>query len=194
HDFWIISDEIYAELSYDIDYISMASLPNMKPYTILLNGFSKAFAMTGWRLGYVCAPNDLILRTTKIHQYSALCAPITSQYAAIEACKNSARDVEEMRKSYQNRRNLFVKRLNEIGLPTNLPEGAFYCFPDIRKFGLTSEEFAIRLLQEQRVAVVPGHVFGLGGEGFIRCCYATGLDQLKEALSRIQAFIKTLEK
>jgi len=192
HDFWIIADEVYAELTYDQPFQSVAALPNLKATTILLNGFSKAFAMTGWRLGYICAPHDLILRATKIHQYSALCAPITAQYAAIEAVKNCAKDVEDMRKSYQGRRNLFVKRLNEIGLPTQLPEGAFYCFPDIRHTGLTSEEFALRLLKEHRVAVVPGHVFGQGGEGHIRCCYATSLDQLKEALTRINQFLKSL--
>ncbi len=192
-DFWIISDEVYAELTYDIEYPSPASLPGLKDTTILLNGFSKAFAMTGWRLGYVCAPPDLISRATKIHQYAALCAPIMSQYAAIEAVKNCDRDVAEMRQSYQNRRNLFVKRLNQIGLQTTLPEGAFYCFPNIQKFGLNSEEFAVRLLQEERVAVVPGTAFGLGGEGHIRCCYATGLDDLKEALTRIHRFINRLK-
>lgn len=194
HDFWIVSDEVYAELTYDMPYPSVAALPGMKEITILLNGFSKAFAMTGWRLGYVCAPSDLISRATKIHQYAALCAPIMSQYAAIEAVKNCDRDVAEMRQSYQNRRNLFVKRLNEIGLPTVLPEGAFYCFPDIRTFGLSAESFAIQLLQEERVAVVPGTAFGLGGEGFIRCCYATGLDDLKEALKRIQRFTERLKR
>jgi aminotransferase len=193
HDFWIITDEVYAELTYDMDYPAIGALPGLKPSTILLNGFSKAFAMTGWRLGYICAPSELISRATKIHQYSALCAPITSQYAAIEAVKNCDRDVAEMRTSYQSRRNLFVKRLNEIGLPTTLPEGAFYCFPDIRAFGLSSEEFAIRLLREHKVAVVPGNVFGLGGEGYIRCCYATNLKDLKEALKRIRTFISTLQ-
>ena len=149
--------------------------------------------MTGWRLGYVCGPPELIARATKIHQYSALCAPITAQYAAIEAVKNCAKDVQAMRDSYKGRRNLFVKRLNEIGLPTALPEGAFYCFPNIRHTGLSSEEFALRLLKEQRVAVVPGYVFGLGGEGHIRCCYATGLEELKEALTRIKKFMKSLQ-
>ncbi len=193
HDFWIITDEVYAELTYDESFQSVAALPNLKPSTILLNGFSKAFAMTGWRLGYVCGPPELISRATKIHQYSALCAPITAQYAAIEAVKNCAKDVQDMRESYKGRRNLFVKRLNEIGLPTLLPEGAFYCFPDIRQTGLSSEEFALRLLKEQRVAVVPGHVFGLGGEGHIRCCYATSLEELKEALSRIKKFMRSLK-
>ncbi len=193
HDFWIITDEVYAELTYDGPFQSVAALPNLKPSTILLNGFSKAFAMTGWRLGYVCGPPELIARATKIHQYSALCAPITAQYAAIEAVKNCAKDVQAMRDSYKGRRNLFVKRLNEIGLPTALPEGAFYCFPNIRHTGLSSEEFALRLLKEQRVAVVPGYVFGLGGEGHIRCCYATGLEELKEALTRIKKFMKSLQ-
>jgi len=192
YDFWIIADEVYAELTYDHSFQSVASLPGMKPSTILLNGFSKAFAMTGWRLGYVCAPPALIARATKIHQYSALCAPITSQYAAIEALKTCQKDVADMRESYRTRRNLFVKRLNDIGLPTPLPEGAFYCFPDIRPTGLTSEEFAIQLLHSHRVAVVPGNVFGRGGEGHIRCCYATSLSELKEALTRIQSFIKSL--
>lgn len=190
YDLWVLSDEIYAELTYDMEYTSFASIENMKEHTILFNGFSKAFAMTGWRLGYLCAPNAVLSRALKIHQYCIMSAPTLSQYAAIEALKNGQKDVEEMKRSYQQRRNYFVKELNECGLPTLMPGGAFYCFPNITKTGLSSEEFALQLLREQKVAVVPGSVFGLGGEGFIRCCYATSLPLLKEALKRIQSFME----
>lgn len=188
HDLWVLSDEVYAELTYDEAYTSFASLPHMKERTVLLNGFSKAFAMTGWRLGYICAPRPLVERVLKIHQYCMLCAPIMSQYAAIEALKNSLPQVEEMKKSYQARRNFFVSGLQDAGYETFLPEGAFYCFPSIQHTGLSSEEFALELLKQHKVAVVPGSVFGAGGEGYIRCCYATGMDQLKEALARISTF------
>lgn len=193
YDLWIMSDEIYGELTYDQDYVSFASLPGMKERTVLLNGFSKAFAMTGWRLGYLCGPEDLISRALKIHQYSIMCASILSQYAGIEALKNAQKDVIDMVKSYKFRRNLFVKELNLLGLETAVPGGAFYCFPNIQKTGLTSEEFALRLLQEEKVAVVPGNVFGLGGEGYIRCCYATSLDLLKEALKRMKRFVQKVD-
>jgi aminotransferase len=189
HDIWVISDEIYAELTYDEEYISFASLPKMKERTILMNGFSKAFAMTGWRLGYICGPTELISRALKIHQYSALCAPTIAQYAGIEALQNAEKHVREMRDSYKFRRNYFVKKLNEIGLETFMPDGAFYCFPNVKKLGFTSEEFAMKLLEESKVAVVPGDVFGKGGEGYIRCCYATSLELLKQALERIEKFI-----
>ena len=191
YDFWVISDEIYAELTYDEPFVSFAALPEVKERTILMNGFSKAFAMTGWRLGYLCAPQSFISRAIKIHQYAALCAPIMSQYAGIEALQNP-KIVEDMRRSYESRRNLFVKKLNTLGLPTAFPQGAFYCFPSIKKTGLTSEAFAMKLLEVAQVAVVPGSVFGQGGEGYIRCCYATDVGLLKEALNRIGSFIKTL--
>jgi len=190
--FWIIADEVYAELVYDVAFTSMASLPGAKSQVILLNGFSKAFAMTGWRLGYLCAPPEVVAQANKIHQYSALCAPIMSQYAAIEALRNGMKDLEIMRQSYHHRRNYVVTTFEEMGLSLHAPEGAFYCFPSIRETGLSSEEFAMRLLEEKRVAVVPGSVFGLGGEGHIRCCYAADFVLLKEALSRISAFVKAL--
>ncbi|MFC1617587.1 aminotransferase class I/II-fold pyridoxal phosphate-dependent enzyme, partial [Candidatus Margulisiibacteriota bacterium] len=170
HDLWVMSDEIYSELIYGQDYTSFAALKNMKKRTILMNGFSKAFAMTGWRIAYICAPEDILSRVLKIHQYSILCAPIMAQYAAIEALKNSLYEVEEMRKSYLHRRNMFIKGLNEIGLPTEIPGGAFYCFPNIKHTGLSSEEFALQLIKKEKVAVVPGNVFGIGGEGHVRCC------------------------
>jgi aminotransferase len=192
HEFWVIADEIYAELSYDTPFTSFAALKGAKEYCILMNGFSKAFAMTGWRLGYLAGPEAFISRAIKIHQYAALCASITSQYAGIEALKHPD-EVERMRKSYENRRNLFVKRLNELGLKTDMPKGAFYCFPSIKSTGLSSEEFALTLLNKAKVAVVPGSVFGKGGEGFVRCCYATHIDLLKEALKRIEKCLKQLK-
>ena len=191
HQFWVITDEIYAELSYDIPFTSYASFNEAKELTVYLNGFSKAFAMTGWRLGYVCGPADFISRALKIHQYSALCATTFSQYAAIEALKHP-KEIETMRRSYETRRNLFVKRMNDLGLYTLMPEGAFYCFPCIKHTGLSSEEFATELLKKAKVAVVPGSVFGKGGEGFIRCCYATDISLLKEALKRIENFLSLL--
>ncbi len=192
HQFWIVADEVYAELVYDVAFTSVASLPGAKDHVILLNGFSKAFAMTGWRLGYLCAPPEVVAQANKIHQYSALCAPIMAQYAAIEAVKNGLSELESMRRSYEHRRNYVVTAFQEMGLSLHVPEGAFYCFPSIRETGLSSEVFAMRLLEEKRVAVVPGSVFGLGGEGHIRCCYAADFDLLKEALSRIAAFVKAL--
>lgn len=192
HGIWVMSDEIYADLHYDDSFSSYVSIPNTRAHTIYLGGFSKAHAMTGWRIGYMCAPHALIERALKIHQYSILCAPILSQYAALEALKSAGPAVEAMRQSYQRRRQLFVDGLNRIGLPTAMPQGAFYCFVDIRSTGLTSEQFAVQLLESQRVAVVPGPVFGLGGEGFVRCCFATDLDQLKLALERMDAFCQSL--
>jgi aminotransferase len=191
HNLWVLADEIYCELVYDgKQHCSIGSLPGMKDYTITLNGFSKAFAMTGWRIGYMCCPADLMEQVHKLHQYSAICAPIISQYGAIEGLRHSASEVEKMRLSYQQRRNLMRKGLTEIGLQVVQPDGAFYMFVDIRdiKFDgrlCNSEEFAVKLLEEYRVAVVPGSVFGVGGEGFVRCCYATEINKLKIALKRI---------
>ena len=194
HQIWVISDEIYCELVYDGKrHCSIGSFPGMKDYSIILNGFSKAFAMTGWRIGYVCCPKDLMEQVHKLHQYSTICAPIMSQYAALEGLKTGAHEVERMRLSYQQRRNLMSKRLEEIGLPACEPEGAFYFFVDIRKTGLSSEEFALKLINDYKVAVVPGNVFGDGGEGFIRCCYATDIEKIKEALNRIEKMVRACE-
>lgn len=190
HGFWVLSDEIYAELTYEDNYPKIANLPGMKDHTIVLNGFSKAFAMTGFRLGYICAPKALIERANKIHQYAALCAPILSQVAGVEALKGGRTELDVMKRSYLARRNWFVKQLNKIGLPTVLPSGAFYCFPSIKETGLSSEEFALQLFKSNSVAVVPGSVFGAGGEGFVRCCYASSMDDLKEAVVRIEDFLK----
>lgn len=189
HDLIVITDEIYSELLYD-DRVhhSIAALPGMRERTILLHGFSKAFAMTGFRLGYSCSPPELTEAMMKIHQYSMLCAPITAQMAAIEALEHGAGPVEEMRKAYWRRRNLVVSKLNAAGLTCFMPGGAFYVFPDIRRTGLTSREFATRLLEEEKVAVVPGTAFGKAGEGFVRCCYATDEKNLAIALDRITAF------
>ena len=190
HDLLVISDEIYAELTYDDVYTSFVSIAGMAERTILISGFSKGFAMTGWRLGYVAAQPELLSAMLKIHQYSMMCAPTMAQFAAIEAMKNSKEDVLHMKKSYRQRRNLFVAALNEIGLTCHVPGGAFYAFPSIQKTNLTSEEFAEQLLIEEKVAVVPGSVFGECGEGFIRCSYATSLEQLQEALKRMQRFVQ----
>lgn len=199
HDLIVISDEIYSELLYGEDsgmnpgsHVSIASLPGMKERTILLHGFSKAFAMTGFRLGYSCAPAVLTEAMMKIHQYSMLCAPIVSQVAAVEALKHGADEVEKMRRAYARRRNLMLKRFEEMGVPCFAPGGAFYMFPDIRKFGLTSQEFALRLLEEEDVAVVPGDAFGEAGQGCVRACYATSYEQLEVALDKIEAFVKRL--
>jgi aminotransferase len=198
-DLIVISDEIYSELLYGEDsgmkpgsHVSIASLPGMKERTILLHGFSKAFAMTGFRLGYSCAPAILTEAMMKIHQYSMLCAPIMSQVAAAEALKHGADEVEKMRRAYARRRNLMLKRFEEMGVPCFAPGGAFYMFPDIRKFGLTSQDFALRLLEEEGVAVVPGDAFGEAGQGCVRACYATSYEQLKVALDKIEAFVKRL--
>jgi aminotransferase len=193
HDLIVLSDEIYSELIYDeVEHVSIASLPGMKERTILLHGFSKAFAMTGFRLGYACAPAPLVEAMMKIHQYAILCAPITSQAAALEALENGASAVETMKRSYRQRRDLMVKRFNQMGMDCHSPGGAFYVFPDIRKFGLTSMEFATKLLEKTNVAAVPGSAFGKSGEGFLRCCYATGIDDIREALDRIETFFNEL--
>ena len=192
HNLVVITDEIYAELTYDEDYVSMASLPGMYERTITINGFSKAFAMTGWRLGYVAAPEALIQAMLKIHQYTTMCAPHMLQHGAIEALRNGKDQVEEMKRSYRRRRNYIVSSLNEIGLECHTPGGAFYVFPSIKNTGLTSQEFAEQLLKKERVAVVPGSAFGESGEGYIRCSYATSMEQLQEAMIRIDRFLKSL--
>ncbi|WP_077214438.1 aminotransferase [Bacillus dakarensis] len=192
YDLIILSDEIYAELSYDEKYVSLAAIEGMKERTILISGFSKGFAMTGWRLGFVCAPEEITQAMLKIHQYAMMCAPTMAQYAALEALKNGREDVEEMKKSYRRRRNYFVQSLNEIGLDCHIPGGAFYAFPSIKRTGLSSEQFAERLLLEEKVAVVPGDVFGASGEGHIRCSYASSMEQLQEAVKRMKRFIDKL--
>lgn len=186
----VVSDEIYARLVYGVEHTCFASLPGMREQTILLGGFSKAFAMTGWRIGYIGANQQLIEAMVKIHQYTMLCAPTMSQMAAIEALRSGEDDVDKMVKEYDRRRKFIVKRLNEIGLPCFEPKGAFYAFPSIEATGMNSEEFAERLLMEERVAVVPGSAFGQCGEGFVRCCYATSLANIEEALKRMGRFVK----
>ncbi len=185
HDLIVISDEIYAELTYGMKHTSFASLPGMKDRTILVSGFSKAFAMTGWRMGYACGHPDLIAAMLKIHQYTVMCAPIMGQLASIEALRHGMEEKDKMRESYNQRRRLVVTGFRQIGLECHEPHGAFYAFPSIQSTGLTSEQFAYRLLQEGKVAAVPGHVFGLGGEGFLRCSYATSVSKLNEAIERI---------
>ncbi|MBO4385741.1 MAG: aminotransferase class I/II-fold pyridoxal phosphate-dependent enzyme, partial [Treponema sp.] len=190
HKIWVISDEIYCELTYeDTKHTSIGSFPGMKDYTIVLNGFSKSFAMTGWRIGYIAAPEDVCEQIIKLHGYNTICAPIMSQYAALEGLKNGWSEVEKMRVSYQQRRNLMVKAFNDMGLPVPEPKGAFYLFPDITSTGLTSEQFALQVFEKLNVAVVPGNVFGAGGEGHIRCCYATSVDKIKTALDKISGFV-----
>jgi aminotransferase len=191
HDLVVLTDEIYSELTYDeLPHHSIAALPGMKERTVFLHGFSKAFAMTGWRIGYACGPADIIEAMMKIHQYSILCAPVMGQEAAIEALDRGARSVERMREEYRLRRNHIVSSLNEVGIPCHLPKGAFYVFPDIRGTGLSSREFSLKLLEEQKVAVVPGTAFGPGGEGYVRCSYATAMDQIKIATGRIAEFVR----
>ena len=194
HDLYVISDEIYAELTYTSGHVSIAALPGMRERTIVISGFSKAFAMTGWRLGYALGPDRIIEQMTKIHQFAIMCAPTTSQYAAISAMRDCDKDVENMRESYDQRRRFLLNEFKEMGLPCFEPKGAFYMFPCIKKFGISSEEFAIRLLNSQKLAVVPGDAFGDCGEGFLRISYAYSLDELKEAMARIKAFIKELEE
>ena len=194
HQIWCLSDEVYCELVYDgHKHVSIGSFPGMKDYTIVLNGFSKAFAMTGWRIGFIACSEELMAQIYKLHQYSTICAPIMSQFGAAEGLRNGWSEVEKMRVSYQQRRNLMYKAFNEMGLPTAEPEGAFYMFPDIRSTGLTSEEFATRLIENYQVAVVPGNVFGKAGEGFIRCCYATSTEKIKIAMERIACMVKSLK-
>jgi len=187
---WVISDEIYCELVYDgTEHVSIASFDGMKDYAIVLNGFSKSFAMTGWRIGYIAAPRDLLEQIVKLHGYNTICAPIFSQYAAAEGLRSGWKEVEKMRVSYQQRRNLMADAFLKMGLPLPEPKGAFYMFPDISSTGMTSEEFATELFKRHNVAVVPGSVFGAGGEGHIRVCYATATDKIKIALGRIAEFV-----
>jgi aminotransferase len=188
-DLVVITDEIYSELTYDGRHVSIASIPGMRERTLFLHGFSKAYAMTGFRIGYACGPPDLIDAMMTVHQYSMLCSPTLAQDAAIEALDNARGDMEEMRESYRQRRNVLVSRLNEMGLECVKPKGAFYAFPSIASTGLSSAEFATRLLQEKKVAVVPGTAFGECGEGFVRCAYAASLEDINEAMDRVESFI-----
>ena len=192
YDLFVISDEIYSELSYQGEHVSIASFEGMKERTILINGFSKGFAMTGWRLGYACGPKEIIEQMVKIHQFAIMCAPTNSQYAAVEALRNCEEDVEEMRESYNQRRRFLMSEFRRIGLQCFEPYGAFYVFPSIQEFGMTSEEFAMRFLEEEKVAVVPGTAFGDCGEGFLRISYAYSIEDLKEAIGRLERFIMRL--
>ncbi|NLK21297.1 MAG: aminotransferase class I/II-fold pyridoxal phosphate-dependent enzyme [Epulopiscium sp.] len=189
-DILVISDEIYAELTYDKEHVSIAMLPGMYENTLVINGFSKAYAMTGWRMGYAAGPKDLIAEMTKIHQYAIMCAPTISQYAGIEALKNGDNDVAQMKASFNRRRKIMVNGFRNMGMDCFEPLGAFYVFPSIQKTGLTAEEFCTKLLYEQKVAVVPGTAFGESGEGFIRCSYAYSIENIKEALKRIELFMQ----
>ncbi len=188
-DLYVLSDEIYGELSYKSKHVSIASLPGMRERTILINGFSKAYAMTGWRLGYACGPEVIMKQMVKIHQYAIMCAPTTSQYAAVEALKNGDEDVKVMREEYNRRRRYLLNEFKRLGLPCFEPYGAFYVFPCIKKFGMSSDEFCTRLLQEEKLAVVPGNAFGDCGEGYIRISYAYSLENLKTAMGRLERFI-----
>ncbi len=193
-DILVLSDEIYSELSYKEDHVSIASLPGMGERTILINGFSKAYAMTGWRLGYACGPAPIIEQMTKIHQFAIMCAPTNSQFAAVDALKNGDGDVAMMRESYDQRRRYVIHTLREMGLQCFEPFGAFYVFPSIQEFGMTSDEFATHFLEEEKVAVVPGTAFGACGEGFLRLSYAYSLEDLKEAFGRLANFVNRLRK
>lgn len=191
-DIFVMSDEIYSELTYDREHVSIASLPGMKERTIVINGFSKSYAMTGWRLGYACGPKEILEQMIKIHQFAIMCAPTNSQYAAVEALRNGDKDVEEMREAYNQRRRYLMHRFKEMKLECFEPYGAFYVFPCIKEFGMTSDEFATRFLEEEKVAVVPGTAFGDCGEGFLRISYAYSIDDLKLALDRMEIFINRL--
>ncbi|MBQ4518126.1 MAG: aminotransferase class I/II-fold pyridoxal phosphate-dependent enzyme [Clostridia bacterium] len=188
-DIFVLSDEIYGELTYGREHISIASLPGMRERTVLVNGFSKSYAMTGWRLGWAAAPKEVMQQMVKIHQYAIMCAPTASQYAAIEAVKNGDEDIARMREQYNYRRKVIVDGFNKMGLSCFEPEGAFYVFPSIQSTGLTSDEFAEKLLRSQKIAVVPGTAFGDSGEGFIRCSYAYSIANINEALERIDRFV-----
>ena len=190
---FVLSDEIYSELTYQEEHVSPASLPGMWERTLTINGFSKAYAMTGWRLGYICGPEEIVKQMTKIHQFAIMCSPTTSQYAAVEALKNGDKDVAQMREAYNQRRRFLMNAFKEMGLPCFEPFGAFYVFPCIKKFGMTSEEFAMKFLEEEHVAVVPGTAFGDCGEGFLRISYAYSIEELKVALARLERFIRRLE-
>ena len=191
-DLFLLSDEIYSELTYGRRHCTIAALPGMKERTVLINGFSKSYAMTGWRLGYACAPERILKQMLKIHQYAIMCAPTVSQYAAVEALRNGDKDVEEMREAYDQRRRFLVKSLREMGFDCYEPQGAFYVFPSVKRFGMTSEEFALRLLEEEKVAVVPGTAFGENGEGYLRLSYAYSLKDLERALARMERFVGRL--
>ena len=193
-DIMVLSDEIYAELTYGQRHVSMANLTDMYERTVVVNGFSKSHAMTGWRMGYVCAPQPIIAAMTKLHQFGIMSAPTTSQYAAIEAMRNGDRDIQHMREEYDSRRRYLVENLNRIGLTCFEPKGAFYVFPCIRSTGLSSEEFCERFLMEEKVAVIPGTAFGAGGEGFVRACYASSMRDLAEAVSRLDNFLQNLHR
>ena len=193
-DLYVISDDIYSELTYNERHVTIAEFPGMKERTILINGFSKAYAMTGWRLGYVAAPQLILEQMLKIHQFAIMCAPTNSQYAAVEALRNGDADVERMREAYDQRRRFLIHELRRIGFDVFEPFGAFYVFPSIKKFGMTSDEFATKLLEEEKVAVVPGTAFGDCGEGFLRISYAYSIEDLKTALQRIECFVKRHEK
>ncbi len=192
HDLFVLSDEIYAELTYGREHVSIASIPGMRERTVYINGFSKSFAMTGWRLGYACATSNILSQMLKIHQFAIMCAPTTSQYAAIEALRGCEPEVEMMKEEYNGRRRYLMKRFKEMKLQCFEPFGAFYIFPSIKEFGMTSEEFAVEFLNEKKVAVVPGTAFGDCGEGFLRISYAYSLDQLKRAMDLLEEFIGEL--
>ena len=194
YDLFVISDEIYSELSYKGEHVSIASFEGMKERTILINGFSKGFAMTGWRLGYACGPKEIIEQMVKIHQFAIMCAPTNSQYAAVEALRNCDAEVEEMREAYNQRRRFLMHEFKRMGLQCFEPFGAFYVFPSIQEFGMTSEEFAMRFLEEEKVAVVPGTAFGDCGEGFLRISYAYSIEDLKVAIGRLENFITRLRE
>ena len=193
-DLFVISDEIYSELTYGTDHVTIAEFPGMKDRTILINGFSKSYAMTGWRLGYAAAPHRILEQMLKIHQFAIMCAPTTSQYAAVSALRDGDNDVQMMREAYDQRRRFVLHAFKEMGLDCFEPEGAFYAFPSIKRFGMTSDEFATRFLREEKVAVVPGTAFGASGEGFLRVTYAYSLKNLKEALGRMAKFVKRLDE
>ena len=190
HDLLVIADEIYSELTYTGNHVSFASIPGMKERTILINGFSKSYAMTGWRTGYAAAPEDIAAAMLKIHQYTIMCAPVMGQMAAVEALRNGTEEVNKMTEQYDQRRNLIVNGLRRIGLPCFEPKGAFYAFPSIKETGLSSREFCENLLYEEKVAVVPGDAFGRCGEGYIRCSYAASVEQISEALDRMERFVR----
>lgn len=192
HDLYVISDEIYSELTYDNKHCSIASLPGMKERTIVINGFSKSFAMTGWRLGYACGPKNIMEQILKLHQFAIMCAPTNSQFAAVEALRHCDAEVDKMVEAYNQRRRFLIHELKEMGIECFEPYGAFYIFPSIKKFGMSSEEFANRLLQEQKLAVIPGTAFGACGEGFVRISYAYSIEDLKVGLDRIKKFIESI--
>lgn len=194
NDIYVMSDEIYSELSYKDKHISIASLPGMKERTILINGFSKTYAMTGWRLGYACGPEEIISQMIKIHQYAIMCAPTTSQYAAVKALRDGAEDVEMMKQAYNQRRKFLLNAFKEMNIECFEPYGAFYVFPSIKEFGMSSEEFAQRLLEEEKVAAIPGNAFGDSGEGYLRISYAYSLDNLKTAMERLKNFVAKLRR